>query len=265
MCWVAAVWVVWIGCADHDAQPTGTQTDYRQRLVGTWVNTQLNDQPLPTDSSFVMDLRPSGVEMYAVGLRLDADNRAWRENDDYTWSVQDNVIAIDGKDTIGKTYHIEFRVGAWADTAMAMGVQAFAVDGTSYPNANTYTMHKVQATYADSLVGVWYGRCTSGNNGDAMPHYWAYAADGSYSYYYQDGTGAWLTKTDNAGRYFLYGDLLATNWSNDLLTGGRGLAYECWRIQIAGPTMKWSGLRLGGKVVTYEMSRVDHPPAVGKR
>jgi hypothetical protein len=259
------MWALWIGCADHGAEPTDAPPDYRQQVVGTWVNTHLNNQPLPTDSAFVMDLRASGVEMYAVGLQLDADNRAWRENDNYTYSVQGDVLAIDGKDTFGKTYHIKFRVDLSADTVMTMAVQAFAVDGTSYPNANTYTMHRVQATDADSLVGVWYGRCTSGNNSDAMPHYWAYAADGSYSYYYQDSAGVWLRKADNSGRYFLYGSLLATNWSNDLLTGGQGLAYECWRVEIAGRTMKWSGLRPGGKVVTYEMSRVDSPPAVGKR
>ncbi len=53
---------------------------------------------------------------------------------------------------------------------------------------------------------------------------------------------------------------MATNYSNDLLSGETGKAFECWNITINDNKMFWEGLRENNHIATFEMIRVDSPP-----
>ena len=95
---------------------------------------------------------------------------------------------------------------------------------------------------------------------DTKYHYWEYFPDGSFNYYYQDGEDRWIRKSDNEGGYFLYGNLLVTNYTNDILSGGTGKAFECWNFKVSGEKMTWTGLRDGNTTTTYQMVKVGSAP-----
>ncbi|MEI7437250.1 MAG: hypothetical protein WCL16_10660, partial [bacterium] len=168
---------------------------------------------------------------------------------------------LNGTDVYKKTYHAEFKILTLDDATMAFNILEVASDGTVHPGSTTYTLSRVAADYSESFKGVWYGKCTSAGSADTEYHYWEYLADGSYIYYYLDANKFWTKKSDNRGRYFLYGNLLASNYANDLISGGSGQAFECWNFSIAGNTMRWTGLRENNKTVTYEMQKVASAPA----
>lgn len=238
------------------------ETDYASLVQGTWINTQVDNVNVLTDASFVTELRSDHVQIFSNGYQLDENNRTWMQNNNYTYSVTGNIITIDGTNNLGHVFHMEFAIQSVDETTLIYTVSKFTIDNVSYPDSRTYTNKKVTSNLATQFAHTWYGKTTTPGSSDTTYHYWDYFADGSYDYYYRDQTGKWVNKPDNEGVYFLYGNLLATNFTNDILSGGTGKAYECWNINIKADTMFWTGLRANGLTTSYRMVKVSGPPAV---
>lgn len=236
--------------------------DYETLLIGTWINSAIDGNVVKTDNAFVCDLRADKSGLYALGVDINDDNKLWIENDDFSYSIDGDEVTIEGTDVLNRSIKIEIEIKSISATEFTGTFDQFKVDGVNYSNSKIYTFKKLTTNYSAQFVGVWYGHCTSAGTTDTKYHYWEYFADGSYKYYYQDENDNWVLKEDNNGAYFLYGNYFASNYSNDLLSGGTGLAYECWNISIAGNQMTWTGLRDNGAVVTYEMEKRDAPPVI---
>jgi hypothetical protein len=247
--------ILFNGCKSKDDNP-----DYSALALGTWVNTQINSTPVLTDDAFIMELLPDHTELYAIGFQLDETSKIWKENSNYTYTIVNDLIVIDGVDIFDIEYHMEFKIITLNQETLMFSIPAFSIDGVEIPNPNIFTCNRVADDFSTEFTGVWYGKCTSDNTADTAFHYWEYFADGTYNYYYQDEDEKWIKKSDNEGRYFLYGDLFVSNYSNDLISGGTGLAYECWNFNITGNTMIWNGLRENNITVTYQMDKVASPP-----
>ena len=242
------------GCKKSD------NPDYSSLIPGTWVNTRVADQEVLTDASFVMELRSDKVEVYSIGYKLDDNNKTWIENDKYSYSVKGNSIIFNGVGAFGGNFHIEFKILSVDELSLTFSVSKFLIDNEEYPDLKIYNCKKVTTDLRNQLVGTWYGKSTTPGNTDNSYHYWEYLADGNFNYYFQDSTGQWIRKPDNEGHYYLYGDLLSSNYSNDLLTGGSGKSFECWNINIIGTAMFWAGLRDNGQVTSFHMDKVAGPP-----
>ncbi len=249
---ITAITLIFSGCNDDEIS-------YNDLVLGLWVNTHVNNQPVLTDATFVTDYRADQSQLYAVGLVIDEDNESWIENNAYTYVIDGKTITIEGPDAFGNVFYMEFVILSLDKDTMRYAVEAFNINGEEFPDPNTYTLAKVKTDLSDAFIGTWYGRCTS-PGGPETYHYWDYFADGTFDYYFQDEDENWINKPDNDGEYFLYGNLLASNYSNDLQTGGTGRAFECWDITIDGNHMAWYGLREKGLVVTFEMNKVEGPP-----
>jgi hypothetical protein len=230
------------------------------KLLGTWVNTSVDQTEVMTDNSFVIMFLPNKMEIYAKGFILNDSNKTWIENGNYSFSLEDSNIVINGNDLSGNVFQMVFDVRTLDDQNIVYNVSEFKINGVSYPDPKTYTNRKVTVDYVDEFLGTWYGKSTTAGTTDTTHHYWNYFADGSFDYYYRDNDGNWINKPDNEGKFFLYGDFLATNYTNDLLSGGTGKAYECWNVNIEGLNMTWTGLRANGQTTSFGLTKVDGPP-----
>ncbi len=238
--------------------------DYSELLLGTWVNTIANEQTVLTDSTFTMEFKSNNTELYAIGFKEDENNKSWHENSSYTYSISGNLISIDGIDVQENSYHMVFDILSIDDKTLTFLVPTFIVNGEVIANPNTFTCEKVTDDLSAEFTGTWHGRCTTEGHADSLFHYWEYFDDGTYNYYYQIANSTWIKKSDNEGRYFLYGQFLASNYSHDLLSGGTGLAFECWNFTLDGNNMVWTGLRENNVTITYEMEKVPSPPETGQ-
>ncbi|MBU2553435.1 MAG: hypothetical protein KKF98_03180 [Bacteroidetes bacterium] len=242
------------GCAKNDSP------NYAELLNGTWVNTLVNEQLVLPDDTFIMELKADHSEMYATGYQVDENNKMWEEGSNYSYSLNGNLVTIEGNDVHGNTYYMEFNILLLNQEEFTYKEQIYKLNGETVGDVATYTCKRVTQDFSAEFIGVWYGRCTSEGTTDSLYHYWEYFADGSYNYYYQDENSNWIKKSDNEGRCFLYGNLMASNYSNDLISGDTGLAYECWNFSLDGNNMVWTGLRENNVTITYEMEKVSSPP-----
>ena len=235
-------------------------SDKKELLQGTWLNTMINDVEVLTDNVYLLKFNADDTEVHCKGFILDDDNKRWLEDPDYSYSVSGEQVLIDGVGHMGDEYSMVLSVISLNDESFCYSVPSFTINGNLITDTCIYTCKKVTEELDAAFIGVWHGRCTTIGNADSLYHYWEYFEDGSYNYYYQDENENWIKKSDNEGHYFLYGDFLATNYSFDLISGGTGLAYECWNIDIEGDNMTWEGVRNEGSIVNYEMERVASPP-----
>ena len=238
------------------------QSDYAALLPGTWINSAVDGNTVKTNSAFICDLHTDMSGLYALGVDINDDNNIWIENKDFSYSIEDNEVTIQGTDVLNRSIKIEIEIESMTETEFTGTFNKFKVDGVNYSDSKEYTFKKLTTDYSAQFVGVWYGHCTSAGTTDTKYHYWEYFADGTYNYYYQDDSDNWILKEDNNGAYFLYGNYFASNYTNDLISGSTGLAYECWNVDIDGDEMTWTGLRDNGNVVTYQMEKTDAPPVV---
>lgn len=237
---------------------------YNERIEGSWINTFIDGQFVPTNQVFTMRFTKEGAQYYSAGYQLDGNNRTWLDGTLFSYKVVNNDLFIEGSNVYGDFYEMVFTLAHSNDEKLEYTVSSFKVNGTEYPDNKTYTCKKISSDLHDSFVGTWYGRSTTPGTLDTAYHYWDYFADGSYDYYYRDSLGNWVNKPDNEGKYYLYGDFLATNYTNDLITGETGLAYECWNIEINGNTMNWRAIRDNWFEPSYSMVKVSGPPASTK-
>ncbi len=228
-------------------------------ILGMWINTLINDQPVLTDNTFVIELKPDKTQLYATGFHLDENNSRWEEHSSYIYTIIDDKITINGSDVLGKQFYMEFKREALDAKTLKYSVPVFTIDGEYFPDNNTYTCIKITTDLRNRFTGIWHGHSTTPGTADAAYHYWEYFADGSYHYYHQAEAGNWKKKTDNESHYFLYRDFFASNYSNDLISGDTGQAFECRKFTTNGNTMSWNGLRANNQVTSYEMEKVAAP------
>jgi len=238
------------------------KTDYAGLLVGKWINSSVNGVPPMTNDIHFCDYRSDGVELYASGAQLDQNNKKWMVNDQYTYSVDGNIITIDGTDDQHNLYHMEFVISSLDENTLTHSVRTYSCNGVEAPDTKIYTYRKVTTDYQNQFTGIWYGRCTTPGTADINYHYWEYFANGRYNYYYQNEALQWNKKSDTDGGYFLYGNLMVSNYTIDLISGGTSKTYDCWNFNLDGTTMTWTGLQENNKTITYEMEKVVSAPMV---
>ncbi len=238
------------------------ETDNKELLQGIWLNTYANGIAAETDMKFVLEFTDS-KEYYSTGVDFDTLGRKWFDRIAYDYQIDGNRILITGKDAKNNTVSMELEIVSLNSTELVYKVNSFKENGTEYPDPTVYTMRKVTKSLQDQIVGTWYGKATHAGTTDTDYHYWRYLPDNNYEYYYRNSpTENWIKKDDNEGRYYVYDNLLASTWTNNVLLGTIGLYYECWEIEITGDTMTWIGYRNNAAVTSYEMVRVPAPPAI---
>ncbi len=47
-------------------------------------------------------------QLYAIGLVIDEDNKSWFENTAYPYVIDGKIITIEGPDTFGDYFYMEF-------------------------------------------------------------------------------------------------------------------------------------------------------------
>lgn len=226
---------------------TPKESTIKECLTGTWVLEQINNKDVLTDDLIALTFNGQKTETYASGYAPSETNKFWDETN-FNYSVKDNIISINGTDRLNNKIELDLKIKEISSTKMKYVVNKYILDGEAITNKNTYSYYKSKGTYNTSILGLWEGRnVTPGITGaDTLSHRWEFIAGGGYKYYIKTD-GQWVPKEDNFGKFFLYEDLLATNWTNDFVSGKQGTLYECWMVNITsssdGIIMNWEGRR----------------------
>jgi hypothetical protein len=144
----AMVIMLFLGCSKND------DPNFADLLQGTWVNTMVNEQAVLTDETFTMEFKSDNTELYSSGFQLDENNKSWVENINYTYSINGNLINIDGVDVLGNTYHMIFNILSLNEDILTYSIQTFTLNGDLIANTNIYSCKKVTEDFSVEFTGI---------------------------------------------------------------------------------------------------------------
>ncbi len=254
--------VLWTGCSNDDISASDLQ--------GTWIAEQQDGEKLLTNDLFVHEFC-SGQQLINAHRYNSSEGVEWVE-DPCAYQVKDNVLYVNGTNAAGKIYSFEADIKLEGDV-LNVQVTKFILDGKETTQRPYYTMNRSKENLYSSFINVWKGGPTTPGVTYEHDIYWEYYNDGRFDYYYYDeDLDKYVTKEDNQGRFFLYGNLLVSNYMNDIEQGTQGKESESWIISLEGEeytqngqrviridTMKWIGYRTNG-TFSFEMKLTDFSP-----
>ena len=231
-----------------------------EKIIGKWMVSEVEGDPAPTNWKTVLTFDSPTQSYLSVSYAFDL-----------MWSAKIPADAkIDGNN-VGLSTHDEAYLNVLdcyvldiSDKDMLMNIDwNVYVDGELllHEASDKVRFEHITKDYHEAILGTWEGKVTSGE-GDERPdgrlHRWEYRADGTYTYYIEDG-GQWIADDNLMNNYFVDGVLLTCRWmeADDIWP-------HCWSWEIEsieGNVMKWKALRQredgSTYTVTYQMTRVE--------
>ena len=232
----------------------------KNQVVGKWINTQVDGSDILTDDVFVMELTDDNVQTFGNSYVIVDDSSFWAVSNKYSYKVDGKTIIVDGYNAINASTHLEMIVNDITQSTMTYTVKLLVIGNDTIIDNHIYQVKRSDVDYSNAIIGTWYGKNSDDSDDISNYHYWKYNSDGSYNYYYYNSfDSTWKCKTNNDGEYYIFGDILASNFSNNMQTGKIGRCYECWNVSISGDSMTWNGLHSNGKT-KFNLIRKDNPP-----
>lgn len=215
-----------------------------ERIIGKWIKTDKNGQPLTTDGKMVYDF-VSATKAY-MSASIDASPEVgthWVDKLEVDIVISGNKLSIINYEDETKMV-VEFDVTAInANEFTANHKVTITVDGKEvYSVKDVLRFTKVTTDYAAAILGTWECQeITGGETYNDANGRLEFKADGTYIYYRRDNAGKWQAVTTREFQdYFVDGYLVNTRWKNVDEKENR----EWWEIaSISGDQMLWTALR----------------------
>lgn len=211
-----------------------------QKLQGKWVLSESEEVPLPTDDKLVYTFLSATKAVSSCSRE-----GVWSPKLEHSVEMDGNTVLLTSHPEEGVTLINRLYVGSITATEMDASWQRTVIrDGkvTEVSKPQYLTSKKVEADFSQSILGLWEGQITSGQNpyDDGKKHRWEYKSNGTFVYYNQ-ADGQWVPEGGSLSEYFVDGNLLCTRWK---VPGNEAEYREWWEIKsLENGTMIWTAFR----------------------
>lgn len=244
--------MVFTSCSndDNSADPGANLS---QKIIGKWMKSEQNGQPLPTDKKMVYTfVSPTKAYMSAS---IDASPEVgthWITQLEADVTISGNKVSLITYSEEGATMVVDYIITAIDNTSFTANHKVTITLGGKvvYVVEDVLRFEKVSIDYAAYIIGMW--ECTGISGGETYNDANArleFLADGTYRYYHKDNSGQWqIVTTREFQDYFVDGYLLNTRWKD---AGGQE-SREWWEINsLKEGKMQWKGLRTKENGTTF--------------
>jgi hypothetical protein len=211
-----------------------------QKLQGKWVLSESEEVPLPTDDKLVYTFLSATKAVSSCSRE-----GVWSPKLEHSVEMDGNTVLLTSHPEEGVTLINRLYVGSITATEMDASWQRTVIrDGkvTEVSKPQYLTSKKVEADFSQSILGLWEGQITSGQNpyDDGKKHRWEYKSNGTFVYYNQ-ADGQWVPEGGSLSEFFVDGNLLCTRWK---VPGNEAEYREWWEIKsLENGTMIWTAFR----------------------
>ena len=246
--------IVFKACTSNEDNPTKPDLNVAEKIIGKWIKSDQNGQPLPTDGKMVYTfVSPTKAYMSAS---IDASPEVgthWINQLEADVTISGNKVSLTSYSEEGATMVVDYFITAIDDKEFTANHKVtITLDGAVvYVVEDILRFDKVTADYSAAILGTWECQeVTGGETYNDSNSRLEFKADGTYNFYRRDDTGQWQAVTMREFQdYFVDGHLVNTRWKD---TGGQELR-EWWEIaELSGDQMRWTALRKNADGTTYE-------------
>lgn len=219
-------------------------------ISGLWVVDKVDGEALLTNDKIFYKIEASQMDE-SFRDAINEQNSRWEEGV-LTYRQSEEMLYVQYPQS---GWNFEMRILNSKENSMEWKLEkSYDSSETAYPNI-TYLFRRLTDDYSKNIVEMWEGQCVTSGDSDEL-HRWEFLADGTYRYYSKNDLGKWIAKTDNAGSYLLYGDVLVCSWLNDDQSGVKGQNCELWNISIEKDEMRWQATREGDEKIEFVLTKV---------
>ena len=238
-----------------------------ENIIGKWMLAGQDGRPAVTNRKKVLTFASTTKAYISASLEKTPEGGSrWDKQMEADVTISGNKVTLISHPEENATMEQEYIITSISDTQFSANHKlTTTVDGKVVFFVEDFLSYtKVTENYADAIIGIWEGRCTSEGSefDDGKEHRWAYKADGTYTYYEKDGD-TWVPGDNTLNEYFVEGKLLCTRWIDNGVENR-----EWWEITIDDDKMNWTALRQdpGGEpyTVTFGMTYVPGIALIAK-
>lgn len=247
---MAVLAILFSGCNKEN----NTIENLDQKIVGKWMMTDKNGQPLPTNERMVYTFESATKAYVSASITTHPETGTyWNDQLESDVAISGNKMTLTNHPTEHTTVVEEYTVTAISDSDFTANYKVtVTIDGNVAGNETMVLRFvKVKANYKAAVVGFWECKELTGvetfNDVDARL---VFFTDGTYKYWNKDADGQWQAVTTREFQdYFVDGTLLATRWKNV----GEEELREWWEIaSISEDQMVWTALRQNSDGTTVQ-------------
>ena len=255
-----------------------------EKLIGKWMIADVEGKPAPTNRktvlTFVSDTKAFMSRSFDKpdnGEGMDPDKKpefepgqgpdpaagpgkpGWDDYEEFDVTINCNQVTLDKVEQSGRQLSNTYLISEISDSDFICDFTLPAPpdgpegeDGNKEVKIERQRFEKIEADYEQAAIGLWEGKVTSEEDEytDGKLHRWKLKEDGTYLYFRQDETGAWVDDVNEFADYFIDGTLLCMRWKN--VGEGQKENREWWEIvSIEDGVMKWKALRQREDGSTY--------------
>ena len=238
----------------NDDNPATPDLGVKEKIMGKWMKSEQNGQPLPTDGKMVYTfVSPTKAYMSAS---IDASPEVgthWITQLEADVTISGNKVSLITYSEEGATMVVDYIITAIDDTSFTANHKVtITLGGTVvYVVEDILRFEKVTVDYAPAIIGMW--ECTGLSGGETYNDANArleFLDDGTYRYYQKNDGGQWeAVTTREFQEYFVDGYLINTRWKD---VDGQE-SREWWEIEsLSGDQMVWTALRQNADGSTFQ-------------
>ena len=231
--------------SDSSDNPVTPDLNLSEKIIGKWIVTDKNGQPLPSDTKTVYTFVSPTKALVSSAITSHPEiGKLWCDEIEVDVTINGNNMTLKRSPVEHMTRVEEFTVTAINDNEFTANYEiTMTEDGKVVRNEKmVLRFEKVTADYKEAALGLWECTGLTGietyNDANARLEF---LSDGTYRYYRKDDAGQWQTVTKREFQdYFVDGTLLATRWQNK----DEDELREWWEIaSLADGQMQWTALR----------------------
>ena len=254
LCIISVALLALTACTSNDDNPATSDLGVKEKIMGKWMKSEQNGQPLPTDGKMVYTfVSPTKAYMSAS---IDASPEVgthWITQLEADVTISGNKVSLITYSEEGATMVVDYIITAIDDTSFTANHKVTITLGGAvvYVVEDILRFEKVTVDYAPAIIGMW--ECTGLSGGETYNDANArleFLDDGTYRYYQKNDGGQWeAVTTREFQEYFVDGYLINTRWKDADGQESR----EWWEIEsLSGDQMVWTALRQNADSSTFQ-------------
>ncbi|MBO5835071.1 MAG: hypothetical protein J6R12_03440 [Bacteroidales bacterium] len=231
---------------------------YAKDIVGSWVLEQQNDESVDCDHIIILEFHEDGsmnlAKIYSSGHNY---KTKWIESARVNrYEMNGRRLHVKGRTGNGLDFKQEAYIKQLDSLHLCKKVHEYHVGTIDQTIANGHydqVYHRLDRDYPKPS-GMW--ELVSLNGKRFSGFRFEFKENGTYDLWI-DINGRWELKNDNNGTWFTYGNILCTNYFNDIFK--EELSYEnvshCYRYSINDKSMTWESDAPGSN--SFSMKKIN--------
>ena len=237
--------VMFTSCSKDDDDEKTTESPFKGKLTGKWMQSEIDGRPALTDEKSVMTfISDTKATISSSKNTYSASNSKWNAFREYAIETDGSNLKLTSHPNETTTLINQLNVSSFTDNEIICKyTHITSRDGQENISIDQNRHYvKITVDYKDDVIGLWECTGLSGietyNDANARLEF---ATDGTYKYWQKNDFNVWnAVTTREFQNYFVDGTLLATRWKDQ----GDAELREWWEIEsITNDEMTWKALR----------------------